>query len=93
MATVSPSTISEDAYELIGCFYDGVDEIVYAVAERMARERDPNAIPVQIEVVDVKNAGRAVIDALRPLTATGELPKEAEEAIASMQNRFSNKSK
>lgn len=88
------STLSSDAYELISCFYHGVDELVYEIAEEMARQRNPQAAasggPIQIEVEDVTKAGRQVIQALKGLIGARKLPSELEEAFGNMQQCFDN---
>ena len=97
MATVNDknettSVISDEAYTLIGCFYDGVDEIVYKLAEEVARKRNPAVSPVQIEVDDVSAAGEVVMETLKRLFESGDISNDAREAIEGMGDCFENSS-
>ena len=87
------SVLSDDAYELIECFYDGVDDLVYQLAEEMARKRNPSASPVQIEVEDVRAAGEAVVESLKRLFESGEIPDHVKEAIHGMGDCFDDRSR
>ncbi len=82
------STLSSEAYDLIQCFYDGVDRMVYSVAESIARKRSGVAAPhvVQIEEEDVRQAGEQVLAALRRAGAPDLL-----NAIGEMDDCMSSK--
>jgi hypothetical protein len=90
LATTSPpdsetftSTLTSEAYDLIRSFYEGLDRVVYRVAEAIARNRtgirSPNV--VSIDEQDVRLAGERVLAALRGAglpeleRAAGELDK------------------
>lgn len=85
------SVITNDAYDLINCIYDGVDEIVYSVAKSIAAERQPNlntGEPVRIDVDDVRRAGREVINALQTARHNVSIP----ESLTKMADCFESKS-
>ncbi|QDU36165.1 hypothetical protein Mal4_04480 [Maioricimonas rarisocia] len=72
--------MSDDAFELINTFYDGVDIIVRELAEQIA-VRENSFLPdapevVAIEKRHVQQAGNRVIQHLRSLLDREELPKE-----------------
>ncbi len=84
------SSISNNAYELLDCFAGGVDNLVYDISEKLARERNPAVVasgkPVPIEVEDIQTAGRMVVRALKNLVASGDIPAEVESEIDEMKN-------
>lgn len=86
------TSMSDEAYDLINCFYDGVDVLVRDLAEQIAVDEksflsdDPNV--VAIEVRHVREAGRKVIQALRSLLKDGEISPRMEDAISTMGNCF-----
>jgi hypothetical protein len=70
MSTVTHEVvISEDALDLLSCFYNGVDKIVYELALVAARERlqVKEGEFVEIEQQDVESAGDALLLHLREL--------------------------
>ncbi len=78
------STISNEAYEILGCFAGGIDNLVYDLAEKIARERNPNLKLVPIETEDIKTAAGKVIRSLKQLAASGGLPAGMEQEIDDM---------
>ena len=78
------STISNEAYELLGFFTGGIDNLVYDLAEKIARKRNPNLKLVPIETEDIKTAARMVIQSFKQLDASGELPEGMEQEIDDM---------
>jgi hypothetical protein len=86
------STASSEALELLGCFYNGIDDLVYQIAEDVARAREGASRaadrPVQIEVADVKQAGDKVLAALRDMVKMGTLPADAGPALDAMKTCF-----
>ncbi|MFV0443643.1 MAG: hypothetical protein ACK5Q5_08730 [Planctomycetaceae bacterium] len=69
--TTEPRTVLPGvAHDLISCFYDGVDVLVYQLAEQMARIRTSTAPPepVRIEFGDVRSAGCRVVQAIQKLS-------------------------
>lgn len=91
--TTLRGSMSNDAYELIQCFYDGVDVVVRELAQEIAEERgsflkdDPNVIAIEVE--DVREAGRRVVGSLRDLLKNKKLPAELEQSISQMGECFS----
>ena len=81
--TTGTSTLSGEAYELISCFYHGVDDVVYRLAEAVARRRTgtPPDADVRIEAEDVRIAGYQVVCALREYVDQEDIPEEMLEAI------------
>lgn len=88
LETTSTSSLSNEAYDLITSFYDGVDEIVYEIAESLAKRRndssDAGESAVQIEVEDVREAGRLVAEALRTAIHSKDLDSRIVERIEAM---------
>lgn len=80
---VYTSTLSSEAYNLIQCFYDGMDRVVYRVAESIARERTHIHAPavVRIEEQDVRQAWNCILSALRDATSP-----ELKNALAEMSD-------
>jgi len=78
--------MSDDAFELINTFYDGVDVIVRELAEQIA-VRENSFLPDQPDVVaiekrHVQEAGRRVIQHLRSLLDREELPEELSRLLS-----------
>lgn len=101
MATVddrtSESAISSKAYSLLDCFVDGLDEVVYEMAEEIAKNRVGRTgeltVPVRIEADDVKQAGGQIIEYLRQLVATGKAPRELATVLDGMAECLAASSK
>ncbi|MBI1309681.1 hypothetical protein GC176_00095 [bacterium] len=101
MATASTpgktdSVIDGDAFDLICCFYDGVDDIVHEHARQIAEGRrsfapdDPTTVLITRD--DVVKAGCAVVEALRSLLANRQLPSSAKlEELSQMTECFDQK--
>jgi hypothetical protein len=86
MATVDQSRISGEGLELLDCFVSGLDDMIYELAEEIAKKRDPSSSEVvQIEAEDVRNAAELVYGHLRSLVKTGKLPETIESVIGSME--------
>jgi hypothetical protein len=84
MATTTTSTLTSEAYDIISCFYDGVEDVVYRLAETVARARTGVAPgrPVKIEAEDVRIAGYRVVDSPEEmLEAIKDIPEEALQEI------------
>jgi hypothetical protein len=83
MATTTTSTLTSEAYDIISCFYDGVEDVVYRLAETVARARTGVAPgrPVKIEAEDVRIAGYRVVCALLKFVDREDIPEEMLEAI------------
>lgn len=85
-------SLSNDAYELIQRYYDGVDVVVRTLAEEIAEARgsfledEPGVVAIEVE--DVQEAGRRVIESLKELLEKKQLPAELENALADMQHRL-----
>lgn len=89
------SQITGEAYELINCFYEGIDEVVYKIAKELARERCSAEVSadelIQIDIEDVRSAGQKVINMLRKAIAEGDLPQGMEAEVNAMDSCFSTK--
>ena len=71
------SVISSEAYSLLDCFVEGLDDVVYEIAEEIARERtgiQAPRRPVRIEAEDVKQAAARVVSFLQELVKSGRAP-------------------
>lgn len=82
------STASTEALELLNCFSDGIEDLVYQTAEVVARKRAcgslPSGKPVEIELQDVRQAGELVIAAIKKIVAAGSLPPDVGESVDEM---------
>lgn len=89
------SSMSDEAFDLITCFYNGVDVMVRELAEEIAEQEgsrlpdEPNV--VAIEVRHVQEAGRRVIEAFRGLLKVGRVPKDLEDAVKGMGGCFEHR--
>lgn len=82
MSTQNAETVvSNDAVELLTCFYNGLDKVVYSVAEQIAAQRPPENGMNIIQFDDVKQAGDKVLAALKDLVGAGKLEKIVAESI------------
>ena len=89
-----PTSMSEDAFALIGCFYDGVDVVVRELAELIAIEQGSflgDGITVAIEESHVQKAGLQVMERLRTLLKGGKLPPRASSLVSGMSECFQSK--
>ncbi len=92
MSTNSPAhpeaetLMTDRAYEVLDCFYEGIDDVVRELAVQCAARRDsrdpsdPSAI--LIEERDVRDAGAIVVQWLRQLSQDGRLSPESVSAMA-----------
>lgn len=88
----STSSASDSAVELLGCFDEGLDRVVYQIAEEKARERGAVvAGVVQVETQDVKNAGDLFFQGIVELISSGKLPQQLASAVQSMKKCFDTK--
>jgi hypothetical protein len=90
------SCIEGDAFDLICCFYDGVDDIVHEVARQIAEvegsfaPEEPGVVLITRE--HVEKAGCQIVETLRPLLANGRLPhSEKLNQILDMTECFDQK--
>lgn len=96
MATIDrdDSVISSEAMSLLDCFVSGLDEVVYEIAEELAKERMGNAAEdavIQIEPEDVKKAAHVVMEAIREQLNREDLPKTAKQAVEGMYDCLKRK--
>lgn len=85
------SSLSSEAFEMLDCFVAGLDDVVFSLAEQIARERHPGIAhdaPVAVEVEDVKQAARTVIQGVRNAIKGGKLPASFESVVQEMQDCF-----
>jgi len=92
-AEETETSMSSEAYELINCFYDGIDDAVRTLAERYALEErsiDSTGV-ILIEKQHVKKAGCAIVDALKNLIDSDKLPAELATKFGCMTSCFDSK--
>jgi hypothetical protein len=69
MATLdeNSSLLSSEAFDVLDCFVAGLDDVVYKIAERVARKRSGagDDEPVTIVVDDIREAAKRLFVALR----------------------------
>ncbi len=93
MSVAESSSISSDGVRLLDCFVDGLDDVVYEMAEELAKKRAagqtaPGEV-ARIEAEDIRSAGRIVLDHLRQLVREGKLPADLERALDDAERCFS----
>jgi hypothetical protein len=94
MSTIQdkPETnISSEAYDLLDCFVNGLDKLVYEIAAEIARARitgGSNAGPVKIAAEDVVEAGKRVIDAVKEQIKRAGGPSDLAAAISDAERCF-----
>lgn len=90
----STSKISAEAFDLLGCFVAGLDNVVYQMAEHIARHRlekmNP-ADPVEINADDVTEAGETVIQFLREQLKRNAASPELGPILDQVENCFSSR--
>ena len=75
---------SNEAFELLECFNDGIDEMVYSIAEKIAQERGKNDDGFWvIEKKDVAMAGKQVLSALKALVDNGKYNEILQQTMES----------
>lgn len=85
--------MSSEAFDLINCFYDGIDLVVRELAEQIAAKDSRNKDGVVlIEKKHVELAGCKIINNLRNLFDNQSLPTDLEEKFQGMAKCFSTKS-
>jgi len=86
------SEISSDALGVLDCFVSNLDEIVYEMAEKIAKNRAISAGPpphvVRIEIGDVEEAAKNFFGALRDGLDRGDIPSDLKPIVDSMQKCF-----
>ena len=85
------SSMSGDALDVMECFVAGLDDVVYEIAERMSRKRNPTANAVQIEVEDITQAARLMFQGVHDAITRGQLPSDFEPVLQEMQECFQAK--
>lgn len=84
--------MSDEAFELINCFYDGVDVIVRELAEQIAaKDGQTKQGVLLIEKAHVEQAGWLVLEKLRTLLDDHQIPAEVKERFEGMSDRFASK--
>lgn len=66
------------ALDLLDCFQDGFDGVVQQLAEDYAKQRQPafQGEIVQVDVDDVRQAGRKLIEIVRAMVDQKQLPPD-----------------
>jgi hypothetical protein len=77
--------ISNRALNLLDCFTSGVDDIIFRVAEEIARRRQPEG-RLSIDIEDIEKAGDIVLGRLKESVDAGGLPKHLGQAIEDMHH-------
>ena len=88
---VSRSYISREASDVLDCFTAGLDDVVYEIAERIARQRNPSVASPEIDVDDVKKAAEIVLQGVRAAAAQGQLPGDFGTVLNEMRECFQAK--
>lgn len=75
------SKMTDDAFELLRCFYDGLDELVEGIAFNIAKNQGSFSTKegqstVTIEQEHVREAGKKVFEKLMDLVSEEKLPQE-----------------
>ena len=84
--------MSSEAFELINCFYDGVDILVRELAEEIARKEGLTKDGVLlIERRHVESAGCLVVETLQRLFEGKKIPQAVSDRLASMHACFTSK--
>jgi|LakMenEpi03Aug12_release.lakeMendotaPanAssembly.Ray.scaffolds.fasta_scaffold3894431_1 hypothetical protein len=94
-STSSPQEvlISHDAMRMLGCFQDGLDEVVQQLAEDRCRERQGPDSHGAIEITpqDVREAADVLFGMLRQLIDSGKASSALTRAIDNMNDCVSCK--
>lgn len=72
------ATISSEALSLLSCFSDGFDEVVWKIAEGIARGRTAPGVKPEIEDGDIVAAGEKLAHVLK---MSPELPEDIKPAV------------
>ena len=86
--------MSDDAFELLHCFYHGVNVYVRDLAEQIAISKcslvdDQKTVLITKE--HVREAGDMAVAALGKLLKDGQLTPDAKKSLAGMSNCFESK--
>ncbi len=84
-----PTSMSNEAYELISSYYDGIDDVIRELAEQIAVEQESflgDKKTVAIEESHVRQAGQQVVERLRTLLKGGKLPPRASHLASGTSN-------
>lgn len=93
-STEQSTMIEEDAFDLLHCFYGGVDVYVRQLAVQAALEQHSFADEgrtILITKEHVKQAGDMAVQALQDLLKDKQLPHEAKRSFEGMSNCFQSK--
>ena len=85
------SSMSSDALDVMDGFVAELDDVVYEIAERIARQRNPSAKAVQIEVEDIQQAARLMFQGVHDAMTRGQLSSDFEPILRGMQKCFQAK--
>ncbi|HLQ44371.1 MAG TPA: hypothetical protein VK137_06565, partial [Planctomycetaceae bacterium] len=77
-----------EANSVLDSFTAGLDDVVYDIAERIARQRNPSVASPEIDVEDVKKAAEIVLQGVRDAVARGQLPSDFETVLNEMRDSF-----
>lgn len=79
------SVMTSEAYDLLDCFVAGLDDVIYEIAEGIAREkgRVSSDGTVEIQKDDIRDAAELALNAIRD-QAGKAIPKGAAEQIERM---------
>lgn len=75
------SVIADEAMSVLACFQDGLDNVVYSLAETFAVERCKDFEIVEITVADVKKAGDLLFGAYAKIAKENGVSKQATEQM------------
>ncbi len=87
------TAIEDDAFELLHCFYNGVDVFVRQLAIQYALEQgsfDDDGMTVLVQKQHVQSAGEEACRVLDGLLKQG-LPEKAQQAVRMMGDCFQTK--
>ena len=83
--------IEEDAFDLLQCFYGGVDVFVRQLAVECAQRHhsfSDDRQTILITKEHVEEAGKQAVEALKALLKDKQLPPDAKRSIEGMSNCF-----
>lgn len=90
-STEQSTMIEEDAFDLLHCFYGGVDVYVRQLAVQVALEQHSftdEGRTILITKKHVEEAGELAVHALKELLKDKQLPPEAKRSLEGMSNCF-----
>lgn len=88
--TSDDSIITSNALDLLTCFQDGLDDVIYQFAEEIAKKRQvesgsESADLVTIDVQDVREAGEQLTAMIKQMVKAGQLSPEIESRVSIMR--------